>query len=427
MRRCLLLLAIVPVMCVSCYTARILTVSPDIGSRGTYSTTVTYPRTKTATTTTRVVAADKDISLYLDLQAVGAAFAQSSNVEEFEKLLNNSSYMLSNLDLNGDGYVDYLRVLETVEGNAHVFLIQACLDENIYQDVASVIAEMHAADRAYVEIVGSSYIYGPNYIIRPVYISTPLIFAHLVRAAYAPWRSPWHWGHFPPHYRHPAPILIGHYQAYVNTFMHNHKFCHEFEYMNRCHYPEYERVCREYQRNDYGIQHPERSFVVRNADIPQRVQGNVTVAPNARDIRERQAASTVSRTVATGSGRTAATAGTRGAGTTTRGSGTTATSRTGNTSGTSESATSARRASNTGQAARSGQTVRSGQTTVNSRVANSGSANTRISTTTPSGQTTTSRRGSSNAGTSASASRTSSAGSSQSAARRSAGSGSARR
>lgn len=35
--------------------------------------------------------------------------------------------MISNLDLNQDGYVDYLRVVETVEGNTHVFVIEAVL------------------------------------------------------------------------------------------------------------------------------------------------------------------------------------------------------------------------------------------------------------------------------------------------------------
>lgn len=39
-------------------------------------------------------------------------------MEEFEYLLNDASYMLSNLDLNGDGYVDYLRVMETIKGRA---------------------------------------------------------------------------------------------------------------------------------------------------------------------------------------------------------------------------------------------------------------------------------------------------------------------
>lgn len=116
MRRCLILLAVLP-MLAGCYATRIVTVSPYSSNSGSYYTTVRTPGTRTVSSSTRVVAMDKDISLYLDLQAVGAAFAQSSTVEEFEYLLNDASYMLSNLDLNGDGYVDYNRVSRDLQRN----------------------------------------------------------------------------------------------------------------------------------------------------------------------------------------------------------------------------------------------------------------------------------------------------------------------
>lgn len=307
---------LLPFLLCSCMT-RIVTVSPDAVGTGiynngaygnrTYSTTVTVPKKHTVTTT-RVTAVNEDISLYLDLQAVAAAFAQSGNIEEFERLLNNASYMLSNLDLNRDGYIDYLRVLETVEGRAHVFLIQAVLAANIFQDVATVVAEVAGTSSAYVQIIGSSYIYGPNFIVQPVYIVTPPIFAHLCRPAYQPWRSPWHWGHFPSYYKRPAPIFLNHYQAYVHTFMTNHVYCHEVTYLDKCHYPDYDRVSRPIQRNDYGQQHPEQSFTQRFADQEARTSintgtGNASSARvvNARDVIERQAAS---REVTTSSTRT---------------------------------------------------------------------------------------------------------------------------
>ncbi len=307
---------LLPFLLCSCMT-RIVTVSPDAVGTGiynngaygnrTYSTTVTVPKKHTVTTT-RVTAVNEDISLYLDLQAVAAAFAQSGNIEEFERLLNNASYMLSNLDLNRDGYIDYLRVLETVEGRAHVFLIQAVLAANIFQDVATVVAEVAGTSSAYVQIIGSSYIYGPNFIVQPVYIVTPPIFAHLCIPAYQPWRSPWHWGHFPSYYTRPAPIFLNHYQAYVHTFMTNHVYCHEVTYLDKCHYPDYDRVSRPIQRNDYGQQHPEQSFTQRFADQEARTSintgtGNASSARvvNARDVIERQAAS---REVTTSSTRT---------------------------------------------------------------------------------------------------------------------------
>ena len=300
MKTRLCILVLLPLLLAGCSPTRIVTLSPATSRVGTYSTTVTIPRTHTMTTTARVYAADSDISLNLDLQAVSAAFGQASTVEEFENLLNSSSYMISNLDLNEDGYVDYLRVLETVEGNAHVFLIQAVLGANIYQDVATVVAEVSNASNAYVQIIGAPFIYGPQYIVEPVYIAVPPIFAHLHRPAYRPWRSPWDWNRFPPHYRHPAPIFVSHYHAYVDTYMRNHRYCHSVTYIYTCHYPDYHRVSASYMRNDFGRAHPDRDFAVRTANVPAssiarptKAQGEVF---NARDIREIHDATKVTRT-----------------------------------------------------------------------------------------------------------------------------------
>lgn len=407
----------VALVCTSCFPTRIVTVSPGNGNRGTYSTTVRMTGNQAVTTSARVTAMDSDISLYLDLQAVGAAFAQASTVEEFERLLNDSSYMLSDLDLNNDGYVDYLRVLETVEGINHVFLIQAVLGNNIYQDVATVVAELPRTGTHYVQVIGSSYIYGPNYIIQPVYYTTPLIITHLIRPDYRPWRSPWYWNHFPPHYRHPAPIHIGHYRAYVNVYMHNHKYCHEFHYAPSCHFPDYERMARPNMRNDFGVQHPERSFTQRTADIPMRSANAVSDRPmNARDIREMNDAAvqrtaqttTSSARAAQPSSRTSGTASPTPSGTSRRqteipeqstartapAARTQEPARTAPDTGTRETA---RTAPSTGAAERA-QTSRqpSGntRTTVSSRVSNSGSSRTNIKTESPSGQTSTVRRGS---------------------------------
>lgn len=168
MKRLIPLLTAASLMLTGCYATRIVTVAPDTRYQGGYSTTVTVPRTSTVTTTTRVTALSEDISLCLDLQAIGAAFAQSSTVQDFENLINNSSYMLSNLDLNQDGYVDYLRVIETVQGGAHVFVIQAVLAPDVYQDVATLVAEVsHVASSCYVPITLPGIHPGTGDIILP--------------------------------------------------------------------------------------------------------------------------------------------------------------------------------------------------------------------------------------------------------------------
>ena len=449
-------IALAALLCASCFPTRIITVSEPVSSTPSYSTIVTVPKTHVTTTTTQVYATEPDISLYLDLQAVAAAFAQSSSIREFEALLNNSSYIISDLDLNRDGYVDYLRVVSAMQGYNHVFVIQAALAPNVYQDVATVVAEVPAFGNYHVEVIGSTYIYGPNYVIRPVYYTRPVIFDHICGRDYRPWTSPWYWNHYPSYYKRPALVHVNHYHAYVNTFMKNHKYCHEVHYYSSCHYPHYQKIYNTLSRDDYSRRYPERSFTVRNANVAVN-NSAVTRAENARsqanayDVRmaydatkttttssTRSSGSSTSATrgtAATGgssatrgtsaSSGTSATRGTSAAtgSSATRGSGTSSsstgsanrgTSTSGTTSGSSTRGTtssgtgtsrgSASTSTSTGRTtgtsatrstSSSSSATRSGSSTTSSRVQSSGSSSTRTSTTTASGQQSTVRRGSS--------------------------------
>ena len=409
----LTLIALAALLCTSCYPTRIVTVSSPVDNIPQYRTVVTVPKTHVSTTTTQVYAANPDISLYLDLQAVAAAFAQSSTVKDFEMLLNNSSYMISNLDLNEDGYVDYLRVMSAMQGYNHVFVIQAVLAPDIYQDVATIVAEVPSYGNYYVEVIGSPYIYGPNYVVRPVYYTRPVIFSHICRYDYRPWTSPWYWNHFPSHYRHPAPVVLNHYHAYISTYMRNHRYCHEVHYYSHCHYPDYVRLCSRYNRNDYGRQHPERSFTVRNANVAVHNSaldrgGNARTSANAYDVRMAYDATKTTSTSTTRPSSSAST--TRPSGSTssssTRPSSSASTTR---PSGSTSSSSSTRPSSSASTTRPSGSTSSSSTrpsssasttrpsssaSTTSSRVKTSGSSSTRTSTTSSSGSQTTVRRGS---------------------------------
>ena len=289
MKKILYLLVFIPFVCAGCGITSIVTETPYSGNRTSYRTTVRSNRTSSVTT--NVYAANDDISLYLDLQGVAAAFSQASSVKEFESLLNDSSYMLSDLDLNGDGYVDYLRVLETLDGSTHVFLIQAVLGEDVYQDVATLVAEVPASTTTYhVQVIGAPFLYGPDYIIEPVYYTRPAIFVSFGVGAYVAWTSPWRWNYYPTYYTRPVPVHIGHYQAYIGTYMRNHKYCHNVTYVNVYHYTNYNIVCRNNQRNDYIVKHPERSFNNRVSSIRGIMNTGSNQQPvnirNAKDIRD---------------------------------------------------------------------------------------------------------------------------------------------
>lgn len=381
------ILAAMALLLTGCFPASIVTVSPYNDYQRSYTTTVTIPRTNTVTTTTRVTPTIEDLSLYLDLQAVGAAFAQSKSIEEFESLLNNSSYIISNLDLNGDGYVDYLRVVEAVEGYNHVFIIQAVLAQNYFQDIATIVVEAPASQSWHVQIIGAPFIYGPNYILDPFFLVRPPIFNHFYNFAYdyRIWRSPWYWGHFPPYYKHPAPLHLGHYQAYVRTYMNNHRYCQRFDYPKERRFKELDRVAHDYMRNDYGQQHPERSFTTRTAEIPAAANGSRVT--NARDIQSRSSTGTTT-TTSTASQNARRSASSSSASSASSASSTyqaatpSARSSSSTTAGTSRSATSSSSSRSAGVSS-----------TTRSNVRSSGSTNTRI-TTRSSGSTSTVNRNS---------------------------------
>lgn len=100
----------------------------------------------------------------LDMNGVGLLFKESETLEEFEEKLNTQENEVNNLDLIKDGEVDYLRVLESVDGNTHLIVIQAALGENAYQDVATIEVEKTEDGNTYVIIVGDKSIYGDNYV-----------------------------------------------------------------------------------------------------------------------------------------------------------------------------------------------------------------------------------------------------------------------
>ncbi|HET7733941.1 MAG TPA: hypothetical protein VFK73_08900, partial [Paludibacter sp.] len=124
-----------------------------------------------------VEAQNSDISNNLDLQAVASTFGESRDLEDFERRLNDYDSQISNLDLNNDGEVDYLRVIENMENNVHVVVIQAVLDRDVFQDVATIVVERRQNRRTVVQIIGDPYLYGNDYIIEPVYVYTPSIYS----------------------------------------------------------------------------------------------------------------------------------------------------------------------------------------------------------------------------------------------------------
>lgn len=214
--------------------------------------------------TITVEAQNSDISNNLDLKAVATVFGQSKDLQEFEQKLNDYDSQISNLDLNKDGQVDYLRVIEKTENGIHVVEIQAVLDKDVYQDVASIVVEKDQNNKPTVQVIGDPYIYGDNYIIEPSYVYTPSIFSFFWGSSYYRWNSPYYYGYYPSYYHHREPCELDLYYSNVYSHVdHNQRYY----YTNNIRNESAARMINSVSRNDLAVRHPERSFSNRNENV----------------------------------------------------------------------------------------------------------------------------------------------------------------
>lgn len=210
-----------------------------------------------------VTATSSDVSENLNLRTVATLFGQAKDLEEFEALLNNPDSAYSNLDLNGDGDVDYLRVVETADGSKHLVVIQAVLAKDIYQDVASIFVDKDEEETVTIQVVGDEYVYGTNYIIEPVYLYRPLIYDWFWGASWVAWHSPYYWDYY-PHWWH-RHHCIDPFLYWDHCYWHHyhHPIC-SYRTAHH-HHPHFHSMHHAVRRNDMAVRHPERSFATRNA------------------------------------------------------------------------------------------------------------------------------------------------------------------
>lgn len=146
---------------------------------------------------------------HFSLEGALEMFKKAGSPEEFEKLVNTEDNKVNNLDLNGDGDIDYIKVIDKKDGDAHAFILQASVSETENQDIAVIELEKKGNDDAVLQIVGDEDIYGESKIVEPTEVSNtvqPTTTSNVavnvwawpaVRYAYAPsytaWVSPWGW------------------------------------------------------------------------------------------------------------------------------------------------------------------------------------------------------------------------------------------
>lgn len=162
------------------------------------------------------------------LQGALEMFQKAASPEDFEKLINEGNNNVNNLDLNGDGDVDYVKVIDKADKDVHALVLQVSVSETENQDIAVIEIEKTGEENAVLQIVGDEDIYGEEIIVEPaseegdafkfyggsnnsgpsadavqqkngivvnvwLWPSVRFIYA----PAYRPWVSPWRWHFYP--------------------------------------------------------------------------------------------------------------------------------------------------------------------------------------------------------------------------------------
>jgi hypothetical protein len=167
-------------------------------------------------------------------------FKKASSPEDFEKLINTEGNSVNNLDLNEDGDIDYVKVIDNMDKDVHAFVLQVAVSETENQDIAVIELEKTGDETAILQMVGDEDIYGVQTIVEPdsgdenaynqeidnnniaasgpnpAYstIMSPVVVNvwiwPAVRYVYAPayvvYRSPWGWRHHPGWWRPWRPL-----------------------------------------------------------------------------------------------------------------------------------------------------------------------------------------------------------------------------
>ena len=103
----------------------------------------------------------------LNLYGVLSLFQSSATLEEFEQKLNAEDSKINNLDLDGDGKIDYIKVFDHVNGTSHAIVLQDEINDKESQDVAVIEVEKDKNNQIQVQIIGDEQLYGKDYIIEP--------------------------------------------------------------------------------------------------------------------------------------------------------------------------------------------------------------------------------------------------------------------
>ena len=160
---------------------------------------------------------------HFSLEGALSLFEKAKSLEDFEKELNTEKNHVNNLDLNEDGEIDYIRVVDHMDKDVHAIVLQVPISADESQDIAVIEIEKTGKEKATLQIVGDEDVYGEQKIVEPFEMEETetgngpsadirmkrvvfnVWFWPSVRFIYAPsyrvYFSPWGWRAYPRYWK----------------------------------------------------------------------------------------------------------------------------------------------------------------------------------------------------------------------------------
>src|SRR6218665_1470717 len=259
-----------------------------------------------------------------DLYGALELFKKAENPEAFEKAINSSDNEVNNLDLDADGKVDYVKVVDKTNGELHSLVLQVEVSKTETQDVAVIEIEKKGDKNVHLQIVGDEELYGKDYIVEPREATSaassrssdkndgtvddvyndgkntaddnsrsansnynnsgdgggPVIInvwgwpavSYMYGPAYAGWASPWYWGYYPGWWNPWPPVYWGVYYRRVYRYHHPYYYRTSYYHCRNAHnyyYGQRRASITVQQHNRSGLYH-QRQAAYRNNVTPGR-------------------------------------------------------------------------------------------------------------------------------------------------------------
>lgn len=198
----------------------------------------------------------------LNLYAILDIFQKSKTLEEFERAINDKDTNVNNLDLNNDGYIDYIRIASYREGDSYSIVLKVAINRIEDQDVAVIEVNKNRFGKVVIQIIGDEELYGEDYILEPsssdgdtpnpgyfgydkvynneywngvLYVNNWPIIINLFSPSFVVYISPWRWGYYPSYWRAWTPI-------YYYNYWDNHRHYYRNDFYRRVGYIRYPRT-----------------------------------------------------------------------------------------------------------------------------------------------------------------------------------------